>query len=149
MVRKISDKYQTYNVTVRREDEQHARAEAHGHALQLGVRRGDPTAGFNAAETLMAALGACILTNINTFAAKMHLQIDDVRIEFNGLRRNEPPSLVQIDYELIVNSPEPINKLQELHNLAVQWGTVTNTLAEGVTARGVLKIESSTGSSTS
>ncbi len=140
MVRKISDEYQTYRVVVRREDEQHARAEAHGHSLSLGIRRGDPTAGFNAAETLMAALGACILTNINTLAAKMHLQIDDARIEFKGLRRSEPPGLVQIDYELILSSTESSAKLEELHDLAVKWGTVTNTLIDGVTPHGVLKI---------
>lgn len=141
MVRKISDKYQTYNVVVRQKDEQHAVAEAHGHSLSLGIRRGDPTAGFNAAETLLAALGVCILTNVNTFAAKMHLQIDDARIEFKGLRRSEPPALIQIDYELILTSVESIDKLEELHDLAVKWGTVTNTLIDGVTPHGVLKIE--------
>ncbi len=141
MIRKIRDKYQTYNVTIRREDEQHALAEAHGHSLQLGVHRGDPDAGFNAAETLLAALGACILTNVNTFAAKMRLQIDDVRIEFSSLRRNEPPGLVQIDYELILTSPEPQAKLQELHALSVKWGTVTNTLLDGVAPNGALRVE--------
>lgn len=91
MGRVIRQKTQSYHVSMHREDELHARAEAHGHTLQLGVHRGDPEAGFNAAETLMAALGACLMANINSMAASMHLQIGDARIKINGVRRSDPP----------------------------------------------------------
>lgn len=127
----------TYRVTVERRDVAHARASSHGHTLPLGVRRGDPTAGFNAAETLLASLGACLITNVNTLAAKMRLQVDDVRVEVEGDRRDEPPGIVQIRYRLLLDSPEPPDKLEKLHDLAFKWGTVTNTLLDGVTIRGV------------
>lgn len=126
----------TYHVTVEREDEFHARASAHGHTLSVGVKRGDSTAGFNAAETLLAALGTCLITNVNALADKMRLQVDDVRVEIAGDRRDEPPGIVQIRYRLLLDSPELPEKLERLHELALEWGTVTNTLRDGVAVEG-------------
>jgi uncharacterized OsmC-like protein len=128
--------FKTYRVTVERQDEAHARASSHGHTLTLGVRRGDPTAGFNAAETLLASLGVCLITNINTLAAKMRLRVDDARVEVEGDRRDEPPGIVQVRYRLVLDSPEPPDRLEKLHNLAFKWGTVTNTLLNGAAIQG-------------
>ena len=122
----------TYRVQVERQDDVHALASAHGHSLTLGVSRSDPTAGFNAAETLLAALGACLIANVNALAAKMHLQVEGVRLEIEGDRRDEPPVLVQIRYRLLLDSPESQDKLERLHEMAAKWGTVTNTLLNGV-----------------
>lgn len=129
----------TYAVAVERQDGSHARASTHGHTLMLGVRRGDPTAGFNAAETLLAALGVCLITNVNALVDKMRLQVDHVRVELEGDRRDEPPGIVQIRYRLFLGSPEPPDKLEKLHELAVAWGTVTNTLFDGTAVRGELE----------
>lgn len=126
----------SYQVTVERQDEAHALAPAHGVNLTLGVRRGDPTAGFNAAETLLAALGTCLITNVNALAEKMRLQVDVVRVEVEGDRCEEPPAMVQIRYRLVMESPEPLDRLEKLHRLALEWGTVTNTLLNGVTVHG-------------
>lgn len=128
-----------YHVAVERRDEAHARASSHGHTLMLGVRRSDVTAGFNAAETLLAALGACLITNVNALADKMRLQVDGVRVEVEGDRRDEPPGLVQVRYCLVLDSPEPLAKLEKLHDLAVRWGTVSNTLLDGVLLLGELR----------
>lgn len=121
-----------YRVQVCREDEKHATASTRDHALHLGVRRGDPTAGFNAVETLLAALGTCIITNINSLADKMHLQVDEVTVDLAGYRREDPPALVRVDVTITLESPEPEEKLRRLKELAIQYGTVTNTLAAGV-----------------
>lgn len=130
----------TYHVVVERQDEAHAQASSHGHTLTLGVRRGDPAAGFNAAETLLAALGVCLITNVNALAAKMRMRVDDVRVEVEGDRRDEPPGLVQVRYRLFLDSPEPTDKLEKLHEVAFKWGTVTNTLLDGVAVHGELAI---------
>lgn len=89
----------------------------------------------------MAALGACLLTNVNAIGEKMHLKINEVRIEFDAERRDEPPALTHISYRLILKSPEPPEKLVELHALCVKWGTVMNTLINGLTPQGELVIE--------
>jgi len=131
----------SYHVAVTRQDEARALAETRGHQLTLNVKKGSGEAGFNAAETLLAALGACILTNVNAIGAKMRLRIDAARIEFEAERRDEPPALTDIRYRLILDSPEPREKLEELHALCLKWGTVTNTVINGVTPQGELVIE--------
>ena len=131
----------TYHVTATRMDESHTRITTRGHELTLNIKKGDGAAGFNAAETLLAALGACLLTNVNAIGEKMRLQIDAARIEFEAERRDEPPALAQIRYNLILKSSEPPEKLAELHNLCIKWGTVTNTLVIGIIPQGTLVIE--------
>lgn len=130
----------SYAVTVSRQDGRHAVAAARGHELALNIKKGDGTAGFNAAETLLAALGACILTNVNAISAKMRLQIDDAQMHFTAVRNDEPPILTEIKYELVLDSPESPEKLQELYRLADKWGTVTSTLVQGLIPQGRLKI---------
>lgn len=128
-------------VNVTRQDDSHALAEARGHQVVLNIKKGSGEAGFTAAETVMAALGACLLTNVNAIGEKMHLKIDEARIEFDAERRDEPPALTRISYRLILKSPEPPEKLAELHELCVKWGTVTNTVINGLTPQGELVIE--------
>jgi uncharacterized OsmC-like protein len=130
-----------YHVTATRVDASHARVETRGHELTLNVKKGSGEAGFNAAETLLAALAACMLTNLNAIGEKMRLQIDGARIEFDADRRDEPPALTGIRYQLILQSPEPRAKLEELAELCFKWGTVTNTLVNGLTPQGTLLIE--------
>ncbi len=131
----------TYHVSVTRQDESRALAETRGHALTLNVKKGGGEPGFNAAETLLAALGTCILTNVNTISAKMHLDIRAARIEFDAVRRDEPPALTEIRYRLILDSPEPREKLEELHALCLKWGTVANTITNGLSPRGEVIVE--------
>lgn len=130
-----------YHVNVTTQDGSHALAEARGHQLTLKVKKGSGAAGFNAAEILLAALGACILTNVNAIGEKMRLQIDEARLEFDAERRDEPPALTEIRYRLILKSPEPREKLEELHQLCLKWGTVTNTVINELTPQGALIVE--------
>ena len=131
----------TYHVTATLQDEAHAIIIARGHELTLNVKKGSGEAGFNAAETLLAALGACMLTNVNAIGEKMHLKVESARIEFDAERRDEPPALTEIRYKLILKSSEPAEKLQELADLCFKWGTVTNTVVNGLKPQGALVIE--------
>jgi uncharacterized OsmC-like protein len=90
---------------------------------------------------LLASLGACILTNVSAISEKMRAQIDEARIEFDAVRRGEPPVLTEIRYRLVLGSPEPREKLEELHDLCVKWGTVTNMVVNGRAPQGELVIE--------
>jgi putative redox protein len=131
----------TYHVTATRVDDSHARITTRGHELTLNIKKGAGEAGFNAAETLLAALGACILTNVNAIGEKMRLKIHAARIEFDATRQDEPPLLTEIRYRLVLDSPEPREKLEELHDLCVKWGTVTNTVIHGLPPQGMLVLE--------
>ena len=46
-----------------------------------------------------------------------------------------------ICYKLFLKSPEPVEKLAELHNLCIKWGMVANTIVNGLTPQGDLVIE--------
>lgn len=130
-----------FNVSVTNQGGSHAIAQARSHQITVNVKKGSGKAGFTAAETLLAALGACLLTNINAIGEKMHLQIDEARVEFDAERIDDPASITKISYNLILKSTESQEKLQELHDLARKWGTVTNTIANGITPQGELIIE--------
>ena len=131
-----------FNVSISSHDGSHAFAQARGHEITLNVKKGSGEGGFTAAETLLAALGACLLTNINAIGAKMHLQIDEARVEFDAERIEDPASITKLSYRLIVKSDAPYEKLVELHDLARKWGTVTNTMINGLTPEGELVIAS-------
>ena len=123
---------QTYHVTVQRLDDAHAEARIRSFRLATGVRRGDPSVGPNAVETLLSALGTCLLTNVNTLMEQMHVDIRDAHVELQGERQDKPPLLMQITCRLVLVSAEPHSRLETLFGLAQKWGTVTNTLARGM-----------------
>ncbi len=72
----------------------------------------------------------------------MRLDITAVRIEIEAQRSDNPAMLTQIHYRLFLDSKEPREKLEELHQLCIRWGTVTNTLITGITPQGDLVIQS-------
>lgn len=130
-----------YHVVATQVNDTQARVTARGHEFTLNIKKGAGEAGFNAAETLLAALGACLLTNVNAIGEKMRLDIRAARVEFEATRRDEPPAVTEIRYRLILQSPEAPEKLQDLADLCFKWGTVTNTLVNGLVPQGRLVIE--------
>ena len=142
MVAKTDFKHQVqhYAVTVERNDARSATAHVREHAFTVSIKRGSGEAGPNAAETLLSALGTCLLTNVQTLAEKMRIRLDAARVDIEATRRNVPPGLVEIHYTLHLKSDAPPEKLQTLHDKAVAWGTVSNTLSRGVPIRGKVEV---------
>ena len=146
----MTDKQQaqkTYNVTVSRQDNMHGLANSRQHSLTLNIERGGTEAGFNAAETLLAALGTCMLTNINTYMDKMRMDVKSVRIELEGVRQTNPPLMTEIRYRLVFDSTEPKERLDTLHDISLRYGTVTNTLINGIQPQGEVVIVEQEGGS--
>ncbi len=131
---------QAYLIQVKRIDENTVEAWRDPHQLILNAKKGDNRRGFNAVETLLAAHGTCILTNINDFSKKMRLNLDDATVELQALRTDTPPKVIAINYKLTITSAEPIEKLEELYALSIKWGTVSNTLADALKINGKLII---------
>lgn len=96
-----------YHVTAAQLDGARARITAREHELTLNIQKGSGVTGFNAAETLLAAVGVCLLTNVNAIGRKMRLDIRRARVELEGTRCDEPPALTEIRYQLVLESPEP------------------------------------------
>jgi uncharacterized OsmC-like protein len=118
-----------------------ARAEAHGQTLELAIKGGDPSLGFTAPETLLAAFGACVLSNVTRNAAEMGLNVQAAEIVFDAAKHLDPLGIDPLSYRLTLRSDEPDARLQELYRLATSDGTATNALLNGVTPVAELIVE--------
>ena len=132
-----------FHVAVKRISGQKARAEAHGQTLELAIKGGDPTLGFTAPETLLAAFGACILSNVTRNAAEMGLRVEHAEVVFDGVKHADPLGIDPLRYRVILHSPESAEALQDLYRRATTDGTATNALLNGLDPAGELTIERS------
>ncbi len=130
-----------FHVEVRRTSADMARAEAHGQTLDLAIRGGDPTLGFTAPETLLAAFGACILSGITRDAAERGLRVDHAEVIFDGAKHVDPLGIDPLAYRVVIHSPEPEEALRGLYLRATTDGAATNALLHGLDPTGELVIE--------
>jgi len=129
---------QYYEVVVTRQDAEHAVAQTREFALTLGARRGDSEAGFNPVETLLSAMGSCLLTSLQMVAELSRVPVDGMTISLAATREDRPPRLVAIHYRLGITSTWPTERLERLRQLAEKNSTVFQTLAQAVPVSGEL-----------
>ena len=130
-----------FHVEVKRISGQMARAEAHGQTLDLAIKGGDPSLGFTAPETLLAAFGACILSGITRDAAERGLRVDHAEVVFDGVKHVDPLGIDPLGYRVVIHSPEPVEVLRDLYRRATTDGAATNALLHGLDPTGELVIE--------
>ena len=94
---------------------------------------------FNPAELLLAALAACMIKGIERVAPKLRFQFDGVQVRIHGKRQDSPPKMVEITYELIVDTQEPDRRLELLHENVRKYGTISNTVAAATTLTGTIR----------
>ena len=102
----------------------------------------DPTGrldAFNPAELLLAALGACMLKNIERAAPILKFRFDGVHVTVHGERQDTPPKMQRITYRIVVNTGESDRRLALLHRNVRQFGTVFNTIAAGTPIEGSIE----------
>ena len=126
----------TYTVEVDRVDAAHAQAKVRGFTLDLGARRADMDAGFNPVETLLSAMGDCLLTALDFVAELSHAPIEEASIALEATRQDKPPLLVGIHYSLRLRSDLPDERLERLVALAQSNSTVFQTVSKAVPVEG-------------
>jgi uncharacterized OsmC-like protein len=129
-----------FDVKVKRINGGQAEVEAHGQKITLATRGDDPNLGITAPETVLAAFGTCVISNINKLSAEMGLKIDDISIEFRAKKRLAPLGFNDLHYTITIQSPESKEKLQVLYEKTTTNGTATNALLEGLKPTGELNI---------
>jgi uncharacterized OsmC-like protein len=129
-----------FDVRVKRISGGRAEVEAHGQKITLSTRGDDPNLGITAPETVLAAFGTCVISNINKLAGEAGLKIDDVSIEFWAKKRLAPLGFEDLRYTVTIQSPEPKKKVQALYEKATTNGTATNALLEGLKPTGELTV---------
>lgn len=98
--------------------------------------RGDA---FNPAELLMAALAACMIKSVERLAPMLQFEFHGVEVTVHGARQDSPPTIISIDYDLVVDTPESDHRLELLHANVRKYGTISNTLAAAVPLKGQIK----------
>jgi putative redox protein len=129
---------QTYEVQVRRENAQQVIARTRDLSLTLGAKRGDPDAGFNPVETLLSAVGACLLTALQMVAERSRVPITGMAIQLTGVRQDQPPQLVEVTYALRVQTVVAEERLARLVQMAQRNSTVYQTLALAIPVSGTV-----------
>ena len=130
-----------FHVSLTRLTDATARADAHGRTLELAIKGGDPTLGFNPPELLLTAFGACVLSNITRGAAEMGLRVDGAEVVLDGVKRSDPLGVDPLTYRVVIRSDDDPEALRELYRRSTTDGAVTVALLEGLSPTGELVIE--------
>lgn len=94
---------------------------------------------FNPAELLLASLAACIIKGIERVTPMLHFQFTGITVRLQGIRRDAPPMLTEITYEIVVDTDEDDRRLELLHTNVRKYGTISNTLARATKLEGTIK----------
>ncbi|MFO7635515.1 MAG: OsmC family protein [Caldilinea sp.] len=91
---------------------------------------------LNPAELLLSAFSACLLKNVERLTPLLRFTYTHAAVRVHGVRKDKPPRLVHIDWELTIWTDEPASRVDLLeHNLRKQ-GTIYNTLASACEVEG-------------
>ena len=88
------------------------------------------------AELMAAARAACILKTVERFSTILPFRYQRARLHVEIDRDEPPPRIVRARYALRIVTDEPEHRLQLLHRNILRFGTITNTLAAALRARG-------------
>lgn len=128
-----------YHVSARRLDAHGSEATTKQAALTLDTDvQGRPDA-FNPAELFLAAIAACMIKGVERVAPMIHFQFDGVEVKLHGVRQDAPPMMVEVHYEIIVETTEDDRRLELLHTNIRKYGTISNTVAKATKLEGTIR----------
>jgi uncharacterized OsmC-like protein len=128
-----------YSVSAQRTDGHGSKAWTKNAELTLDTDvNGRPDA-FNPAELLLASVAACMIKGIERMIPMLKFKLSGVEVKLHGVRQDNPPKMVSIDYELIVESEENDQRLELLHKNVRKYGTISNTIAEATKLEGTIR----------
>lgn len=124
-----SVKVQRYEATgsVRAGGEGHL--DAHGLATAFDGSAGRLETLPGPADVLCAALGACILKNVERFSHMLPFRYELATVVIVAEREDSPPRIVRVSYRLRIVTDEPPARVELLHKNIRKFSTITNTLA--------------------
>ena len=93
----------------------------------------------NPAELLLAALSACMIKGIERVTPILQFGLRGVEVKVRGVRRDVPPGMESITYDILVDTDEDDRRLELLHENVRRYGTVFNTVAPGTALSGTLR----------
>ena len=128
-----------YRVHARRIDAHSSLAIAKEAEVALDTDLAGRRDAMNPVELLLSALAACMLKGIERVTPMLKFQIDGAEVRLEAIRKDAPPKLTLIRYEIVVDSPETDQRLDLLHRNILKYGTISNTLSAAVSLEGDLR----------
>ena len=87
----------------------------------------------------ISSLGMCQMVHYAEHAASEGITITDLSIRVEGkFKVSRPREFTEIDYDVVITSPDPIDTIRKLAFNATSDCYVTNTLSKSCTVRGSL-----------
>jgi len=128
-----------YSVTAQRTDSHGSEAWTKAAELTLDTDVNGRLDAFNPAELLLAAVAACMIKGIERMIPMLKFKLSGVEVKLHGVRQDNPPKMVSIKYELIVDTDENDQRLELLHKNVRKYGTISNTVAEATKLEGIIR----------
>ena len=93
----------------------------------------------NPAELFLGSLSACILKNVERFSHLMNFKYSSAKISITTTRHSKPPSMEEINYELIIYSEDNDLNINLLQKNIEKFGTIYNTAKKSCRISGKIK----------
>ncbi|HET9427804.1 MAG TPA: OsmC family protein [Allosphingosinicella sp.] len=129
----------TYSVKARRIDGGGSVATTRAAEVILDTSLSGREDAFNPAELFLASIAACIIKGVERVTPLLEFDLRGVEVKLTANRRDRPPKLVSVGYEIIVATDESDHRLELLHTNVRKFGTIFNTVSEATKLTGVLR----------
>ena len=127
-----------YRVEARRIDSHGSVATAKQAEIRLDTDLAGRLDAFNPAELLLASVAACMIKGIERVTPLLEFDLRGVSVSLHGIRQDSPPKMVEIRYELVVDTDESDQRLDLLHKNVRKYGTISNTVADALKLEGTI-----------
>lgn len=128
-----------YRISAQRIDPRESVARSESAQVRLATGLTGPVDAFNPAELLLASVAACLIKGIERVLPLLDFSLDGVEVMLHAVRQDNPPRIVSIDYELVVDTEESDKRLELLHKNVRKYGTISNTVALAARLDGVIR----------
>ena len=128
-----------YSVRARRIDAHGSVATTKAAEILLDTDVGGRADAFNPAELFLASVAACMIKGIERVTPILKFELRAVEVRLHAIRRDSPPKISSIDYEILVDTDENEHRLELLHSNVRKFGTISNTVAAATQLSGTLR----------
>lgn len=131
-----------YRVSAQRIDSSVSVARTEEAEIRLATGLAGSADAFNPAELLLASIAACMIKGIERVMPLLAFSLDGVDVILHAVRQDDPPRIISVDYELVVDTDETDQRLELLHKNVRKYGTISNTVALAARLNGVIRRKS-------
>ena len=129
----------TFDASARRLDVHGSKADCKDAPITLDTDRAGRRDAINPAELLWAALSACMLKSIERVTPLLKFGLRGAWVRVHGASQDVPHKMESIRYEIVVDTDEPEQRLNLLHDKVKKYGTVFNAAAPGTDPAGTTR----------